>query len=83
MGREEGKAPQVKIRGPELPTDGAEGTSFRSRVEFQADNIQLVCSTGVNMSVMALQGCKSSPQKIRPLEFGHRRHTVWIAIEYT
>ena len=34
------------------------------------------------MSVMALQGRKSSPQKSRPLESGHRRHAVWIAIEY-
>ena len=32
---------------------------------------------------MALQGCKSSPQKSRPLESGHRRHAVWIAIEYS
>ena len=35
------------------------------------------------MSVMALQGRKSSPQKSRPLESGHRRHVVWIAIEYS
>ena len=35
------------------------------------------------MSVMALQGRKSSPQKSRPLESGHRRHAVWIAIEYS
>ena len=89
VGREEAKAPQVKTRGPELPTDGprpynqAEGTSFQSRVEFQVDNAQLVRSTGVKVSVMALQGRKSSPQKSRPLESGHRRHAVWIAIEYS
>ena len=35
------------------------------------------------MSVMVLQGRKSSPQKSRPLESGHRRHAVWIAIEYS
>ena len=35
------------------------------------------------MSVMVLQGCKSSPQKSRPLESGHSRHGVWIAIEYS
>ena len=35
------------------------------------------------MSVMALQGHKSSPQKSRPLESGNRRHAVWIAIEYS
>ena len=35
------------------------------------------------MSVMALQGRKSSPQKSRPLESGNRRHAVWIAIEYS
>ena len=90
MGREEAKAPQVKTQGPELPTDcpdhaynQAEGISFQSRVELQADNIQLVHSTGANVSVMALHGCKSSPQKSRPLESGHRRCAVWIAIEYS
>ena len=90
VGREEAKAPQVNTRGPELPTDGpdhianqAEGTSIQSRVEFQADNAQLVRSTGVNVTVMVLQGRKSSPQKSRPLESGHRRHGVWIAIEYS
>ena len=35
------------------------------------------------MSVIVLQDCKSSPQKSRPLEFGHRRHGVWLAIEYS
>ena len=35
------------------------------------------------MSVMVLQGRKSSSQKSRPLESGHRRHAVWIAIEYS
>ena len=69
-----------------MPTDGpdhttADGTSFRSRVEFQADNAQLVHSTGANVSVMVLQGLKYSPQKSRPLESGHRRHGVRIAIE--
>ena len=36
-----------------------------------------------NVSVMVLQCCKSSPQKSRPLESGHWRHSVWIAIEYS
>ena len=71
VGREEAKAPQVKTRGPEFlswsrPYNQAEGTSFQSRVEFQVDNAQLVHSTGVKVSVMALQGRKSSPQKSRP-----------------
>ena len=46
---------------------------------------RLVCSmaTGANVSVMVLQGCKSSPQKSRPLVSGHRRHAVCIAIEYS
>ena len=35
------------------------------------------------MSVMVLQGRKSSPQKSRSPESGHRRHGVWIAIEYS
>ena len=84
--REEAQAPQVNTRGSELPTGGpdqAEETSFQSRVEFQADNAQLVRSTGFNVSVMVLQGRKSSPQKSRPLESGHRRHGVCIAIEYS
>ena len=88
MGREVDKAPQVNTRSPELSTDGpslttSRRTSFRSRVEFRVDNIQLMHSTGANMSVMVLQGRKSSPQKSRPLESGHRRHAVWIAIEYS
>ena len=33
------------------------------------------------MSIMVLQGPKYSPQKSRPLESGHRRHGVCIAIE--
>ena len=60
----------------------AEGTSFRSRVEFQAGNAQLVRSTGATVSVMVLQDFKSSPQKSRPLESGHWRYGVWLAIEY-
>ena len=35
------------------------------------------------MLVMVLQGCKYSPQKSRPLESGHMRHGVLIAIEYS
>ena len=57
-----------------------EGTSFQSRVEFQAGNAQLVHSTGANVSVKVLQDFKSYPQKSRPLESGHRRHGVWLAI---
>ena len=54
----------------------AEGTSFWSRVEFQADNAQLVRSTGANVSVTVSQGPKSTPRKSRPLESGHRRYGV-------
>ena len=50
---------------------------------MQADNAQLVRSTGANVSVMLLQDLKSSPQKSRPLESGHRRYNVWLAIEYS
>ena len=89
-GRGGGEGGGQSLRGPELPTDGpdlqynqAEGTSFQSRVEFQVDSAQLVRSTGVKVSVMALQGRKSSPQKSRLLVSGHRRHAVWIAIEYS
>ena len=63
------------------PYNQADGTTFRSRVEFQADNTQLVRSTGANVSVMVLQGPKYSTQKSRPLESSHRRHGVCIAIE--
>ena len=77
----------MNTRGPELPTDGPDHVQrdiiFLSRVEFQADSTQLVCSTGANVSVMVLQFCKSSPQKNRPLESDHRRGTVWVAIEYS
>ena len=35
------------------------------------------------MSVMVLQGHKSTPQKSRPLESGHRRYGVRLAIKYS
>ena len=35
------------------------------------------------MLIMVLQDFKSSPQNSRPLESGHRRHGVWLAIEYS
>ena len=36
------------------------------------------------MSVMVLQGPKSTPQKSRPLESGHRRYSgVRLAIKYS
>ena len=35
------------------------------------------------MSVMVLQDFKTFPQKSRPLESDHRRHGVWLAIEYS
>ena len=40
---------------------------------------QLARSTGANVSVMVLQGCKSTPQKSRPIESGHGRHAVQVA----
>ena len=35
------------------------------------------------MSVMVLQGPKFTPQKSRPLESGHRRYGVRLAIKYS
>ena len=35
------------------------------------------------MSVMVSQGPKSTPQKSRPLESGHRRYGVRLAIKYS
>ena len=32
---------------------------------------------------MVLQGCKSTPQKSRPIESGHGRHAVQVAIEHS
>ena len=55
-----------------------EGTPFQSRVEFQAGYSQLVHSTRANVAVMILQGCKSTPQKSRPIESGHGRHAVQV-----
>ena len=72
--------------GEQLPTNGPDhttGPKGHHSVEFQADNAQLVRSTGANVSVIALQGCKTSPQKSIPLESGHRRYGVWLAIEYS
>ena len=47
--------------------------------EFQAGYTQLARSTSANVSVMILQGCKSTPQKSRPIESGHLRHAVQVA----
>ena len=65
-GKGRGKPSQVKTRGPELPTDGPDHATRpkgHHSVEFQADNTQLVRSTGVDMSVMVLHGCKSTTLK--------------------
>ena len=35
------------------------------------------------MSVMVLQGPKSTPQKSRQLESGHRRYGIRLAIKYS
>ena len=89
VGVGEAKTPQVEDMRSLVahrwlwPYNQVEGTSFRSRVEFQAHKIQLVRSTGANVLAMVSQGCKSSPQKSRPPESAHRRHSVWIAIEYS
>ena len=87
-GREEEKPPQVKTRGDQLPTDDPDHTTrpkghHSGRVEFQADNAQLVHSTGANVSVMLLQDLKSSPQKSKPFGSGHGRYGVWLAIGYS
>ena len=69
-----------------MPTDGPDHTTRpkgHHSGEFQADNAQLVRSTGANVSVMVLQGPKSTPQKSRPLESGHRRYGVRLAIKYS
>ena len=42
---------------------------------------QFARSTGANVSVMVLQGCKCTPQKGRPIESGHGRHAVQVANE--
>ena len=72
VGREEAKAPQVKTRGSELLTH-----ALTTRPNG-TDSTQLVRSTGANVSVMALQGCKFSPQKSRPLESGDSRHAYMV-----
>ena len=85
-GREEEKPSQMKTRGDKLPTDGSDHatkrTSFWSRVEFQADNTQLVHSTGANVSVMVYRAV-NPPLRKALLESSHKRHGVWIAIEYS
>ena len=84
-GREEENSPQVKTQVTSCPQMILTMQLGQRDIilEFQANNTQLVHFTGANVSIMALQGCKSSPQKSRPLESGHRRHGVGIAIEYS
>ena len=67
----------MKTWGHQSSSDGP--TPFRSRVEFQAGYTLLARSTGANVSVMVLQGCKPTPQKSRPIESGHGRHAVQVA----
>ena len=73
--------------GPQLPPDGpehpnqAEETSLRPRVDFQAGHSQLARSRGANLSAMVLQGYKFTPHKSRPIESGHGRHAVQVAIK--
>ena len=81
VGREVAKAPRSRHGATSrsqmvLTTQLDQRTPFRSRVEFQAGYTQLARSTGANVSVMVLQGCKSTPQKSRPIESGHGRHAV-------
>ena len=54
-------------------------TTQLDRREFQAGYTQLTCSKGANVSVMVLQGCKSTPHKSRPIESGYGRHAVQVA----
>ena len=77
-----GKTSQVKTQGHQLPSDGPDhSTSPKGHysVEFQAGYTQLARSTGANVSVMVLQGFKSTPQKSRLIESGHGRHAVQVA----
>ena len=74
-----GKTPQVKTRGHQSPSDDPDHLTRpkgHHSVEFQAGYTQLVCSTGANVLIMILQGCKSTLQKSRPIESGHGRHAV-------
>ena len=70
-----GKPPQVKTQSHKLPTDGPDHATrlkgHHCSQEFQANTIQLARSTGANVLVMVLQGCKSTLQKSRPLESGY------------
>ena len=83
MGRQEVKAPQVNTQAPELPTDGPDHTNTtrpNGHHSGQGWNSRPITSNWYTPQV--LQGCKSSTQKSRPLESGHRRRAVWIAISW-
>ena len=73
----------MKTRGHQSPSDGPDHSTkpkgHHSGRGFQVGYTQLACSTGANVSVMVLQGCKSTPQKGRPIESGHGRHAVQVA----
>ena len=82
MLREEDKAPQVNTRAPGLPTDGPDHTTRpKGHHSGQGWNSRPITSNWCNPQV--LLGCKSSTQKSRPLESGHRRRAVWIAIGHS
>ena len=76
-GGKEGRC-QVKTRGHQSPPDGPDHSTRPKghHSGFQAGYTHLARSTG---AVMVLQGCKSTPQKSRPIESGHGRHVVQVA----
>ena len=68
------KTPQVKTRGHQLPSDGSDH-STRPKGHHSGRG----WNYSAKVSVKVLQGCKSTPQKSRPIESGHERHAVQVA----
>ena len=73
---EGGKNLQVKTQAPQMVL-----TTQLGQRNTIPGYTQLVCSTDANVSVMVLQGCKSTLQKSRPIESGHGRRVVQVAID--
>ena len=81
-GERGGKPPQVKTRATSRPQmvlttqlDQRDTIPVKGRIPGWLHPI----GTGANVSVMVLQGCKSTPQKSRSIESGHGRHAVQVA----
>ena len=74
-GREEEEPPQIKTQGHKLALDGPDHITRRITPIGVLHKCQCVGHGFTRLQIL--------DQKSRQLESGHRRHGVWMAIEYS